>query len=212
MRLFAKTQRLLIISMLTVCLAPVAGIAADLPGTIGEVVSMMGTATATQPDGAMRTLDLDAPVMTKDVISSGGKSNVEISSKDESMLSQGPNTSTSLDDFVYSETVSASKMLLKVGTGTLRYVTGEVVTTYGLNNQKLATRQLSCPEPSLNNNFELMCRISLGTCPSTSPPQFSTTPRNVQMACQGMLAPAGLVHHPPGPHGCHIPAWHLWIL
>ena len=43
------------------------------------------------------------------------------------MLSQGPSARTSLDEFVYSDTASASRILLKLGAGTLRYVTGEVV-------------------------------------------------------------------------------------
>lgn len=127
MKLVAKVQYLFFLVLLLVCSVPVLSFAADLPDAIGEVVSIMGTATATQPDGAMRTLDLNAPVRTKDVIKTGCKSNIEIVFKDDSVFSQGPDSSTSLDEFVYSATPSASKILLKVGVGTLRYVTGQVV-------------------------------------------------------------------------------------
>ena len=127
MRPFEKAQCLLFIVMLFVCLASTSVIAADLPDTIGEVVSVIGTVTATQPDGDMRTLVLESRVVAKDVICTGCKSSVEIVFKDKSVLSQGPSARTSLDEFVYSDTASASKILLKLGAGTLRYVTGEVV-------------------------------------------------------------------------------------
>ena len=97
------------------------------PGAIGEVISLTGSVTAQGADGAMRKLDLNQPVVPKDVIVTGSRSNVEILFKDRSVFSQGPESRTVLDDYVYSAEPSASKMLLKVGTGTFRYVTGEIV-------------------------------------------------------------------------------------
>jgi hypothetical protein len=52
---------------------------------------------------------------------------VEILFKDHSVFSQGPDSRTVLDEYVYATEPSASKMLLKLGTGTFRYVTGEIV-------------------------------------------------------------------------------------
>ena len=71
MKSLEKIQCLLFIVMLFVCLASTAVIAADLPDAIGEVVSVVGIATATQPDGDMRTLAPDARVVAKDVICTG---------------------------------------------------------------------------------------------------------------------------------------------
>jgi hypothetical protein len=97
------------------------------PDAIGEVVSLTGTVTALGVDGTTRKLGLNQPVVPKDVIVTGSRSNVEILFKDRSVLSQGPDSRTVLDDFVYAADPSASKMLLKVGTGTFRYVTGQIV-------------------------------------------------------------------------------------
>ncbi|WP_243925104.1 FecR domain-containing protein [Pseudodesulfovibrio sp. S3-i] len=131
MRKFGKFTHFLLVAAFLVCLAPVAASAAetadDFPDAIGEVVFLMGTVTAQQPDGTSRKLDLNKQVIPKDVIVTGSRSNVEIVFKDKSVFSQGADSSTSLDDYVYSDTASASKMLFKMGTGTFRYVTGQIV-------------------------------------------------------------------------------------
>ncbi|MEZ7198555.1 FecR family protein [Pseudodesulfovibrio karagichevae] len=98
-----------------------------LPDAIGEVVSLAGTVTAQGADGAVRKLGLNHPVAPRDVIVTGSHSNVEILFHDRSVLSQGPDSRTAIDDFVYAADPSASKILLKVGTGTFRYVTGQIV-------------------------------------------------------------------------------------
>ena len=131
MRKLDKITQFLLTTALLVCLIPMAAFAADVagefPNAIGEVVFLMGTVTAQQPDGTMRKLDLNKQVIPKDVITTGCKSNVEIVFKDKSVFSQGADSSTSLNDFVYSDNPSMSKMLLKMGTGTFRYVTGQIV-------------------------------------------------------------------------------------
>ena len=123
--------RCLLLSAALVTLIPAAARAMDSEparaDAIGEVISLTGTVTAQGTDGATRKLDLNQPVVPKDIIVTGSRSNVEILFKDRSVFSQGPDSSTVLDDYVYAAEPSASKMLLKVGTGTFRYVTGEIV-------------------------------------------------------------------------------------
>ncbi|EGB14164.1 hypothetical protein DND132_0949 [Pseudodesulfovibrio mercurii] len=97
------------------------------PDAVGQVVSLNGKVTAQGADGTVRTLNVNHPVVPRDVIVTGSRSNVEILFKDRSVLSQGPDSRTSVDEYVFSDTPSASKMLLKVGTGTFRYVTGQIV-------------------------------------------------------------------------------------
>jgi hypothetical protein len=97
------------------------------PGAIGEVISLSGTVTATNADGVARKLGLNLPVAPGDVIVTGFRSNVEIQFSDRSVLSQGPESRTAIDDYVYAADPSASRMLLKVGTGTFRYVTGQII-------------------------------------------------------------------------------------
>jgi len=122
-----KIIRTTLLTALFICITQIAVFAAGPP--IGEVISMMGTVVAEQPDGTIRQLELNQPVITQDIIATGIKSNVEILFKDESVYSQGPESRISLDDFVYSDEKSASKLLFSMGQGTFRYVTGQIVKT-----------------------------------------------------------------------------------
>ena len=126
-----KLLHLAITVAFLVCLVPLGAFGADapenLPGAIGEVVYMVGTVTAEQADGTVRKLDLKKQVAQKDVIVTGIRSSVEIIFKDESVFSQGSNARISMDEFVYTGKASASKLLFKMGTGTFRYVTGQIV-------------------------------------------------------------------------------------
>jgi len=94
---------------------------------IGEVIHIMGAVTAQLPDQEARKLELTSPVYEQDVITSGRTGNVEILFKDESVYSQGTDSSVSLDKFVYSDTPDSSTLLFNVGTGAMRYVTGKIV-------------------------------------------------------------------------------------
>ncbi|NDV19292.1 hypothetical protein GO013_07650 [Pseudodesulfovibrio sp. JC047] len=96
---------------------------------IGEVASMEGTVIAEQSNGTIRNLDLNLPVMAHETIVTGMHSHVEIHFNDDSIYSQGPESRIALDEFVYSEDTSASKLLFKMGKGTFRYVTGQIVKT-----------------------------------------------------------------------------------
>ncbi|MBG0789786.1 MAG: FecR domain-containing protein [Desulfovibrionaceae bacterium] len=118
---------LLLAAALLACLVPVAALGAERPGAIGEVVYLVGTVTAERPGGAVRDLDLKKPVMAGDVVVTGSKSNVEIVFQDDSVFSQGPDARISMDEFVYTGQKSASKLLFRMGQGTFRYVTGQIV-------------------------------------------------------------------------------------
>ncbi len=127
MKEYRKTAAL-IFATAFILLAPLAAQAAGdgaMAAAIGEVVSLAGTVQVQQPDGITRKLELTHKVLAKDTIITGSRSHVEIVFIDDSIFSQGPESSTVLDEFVYSS--SASKMLLKMGTGTFRYVTGQIV-------------------------------------------------------------------------------------
>nr|WP_321514005.1 FecR domain-containing protein [uncultured Pseudodesulfovibrio sp.] len=127
MRIAEKLIRTTMLTILSICMTQFAAFAAGTP--IGEVVSMIGSVVAEQPDGTVRQLELNEQIITQDVIVTGIKSTVEILFKDESIYSQGPEARISLDDFVYSEEKSASRLLFSMGKGTFRYVTGQIVKT-----------------------------------------------------------------------------------
>ena len=94
---------------------------------IGEVVSMTGNVTATQPEGETRELFLASPVFLHDILRTEKTSTLEVRFTDETMLAQGPNSKLSLDDFVYSSDPSISNLLFQMGEGTFRYISGEIV-------------------------------------------------------------------------------------
>ena len=116
---------LAIMLLLVLCLQTPALAASTDP--IGQVVSMTGSVTAGLPDGDSRALDLDSPVHAGEVLVTGPASNVEIRLLDETILAQGPDSTITLDDYVFSTDSSASKLLFKMGTGTFRFLTGEIV-------------------------------------------------------------------------------------
>jgi hypothetical protein len=120
--------RLALALFLTCALAPVALAAQpdNGPDAIGTVAYLAGEAMA-ERSGGIRELTQDAPVRTGDIVVTGERSSVEIVFRDGSVLSQGANSRTVLDDFVYSGTPAASKILLRTAVGTVRYVTGKVV-------------------------------------------------------------------------------------
>lgn len=126
-----KLTHLMLMAALIACLVPGlafgAGEPENLPNAIGEVVYMVGKVQAEQPDGTVRVLDLNKQVIPKDTIVTGISSSVEIVFKDESVFSQGSNARISMDEFVYTGNPSASKLLFKMGEGTFRYVTGQIV-------------------------------------------------------------------------------------
>jgi hypothetical protein len=131
MKEMRTTLRSFLLAATLALFVPAAAMASDpapaVSDAIGEVISLNGTVSAEGADGAVRKLGLDQPVTPGDVVVTGSRSNVEILFKDRSVLSQGPDSRTALDDYVYAADPSASKMLLKLGAGTFRYVTGEIV-------------------------------------------------------------------------------------
>ncbi len=97
------------------------------PNAIGEVIFLQGDVHAAQPDGEDRKLDLGSQVIPLDKIITKSSSNIEIRFNDETIYAQAENSTISLDDYIYSETPSNSKLLFKMGEGTFRFVTGEIV-------------------------------------------------------------------------------------
>lgn len=94
---------------------------------IGQVVYMTGVVRAEKPDGASRSLQMMNPVFKTDILLTGPASNVEVRFLDETILAQGADARISLDEYVYSDDPSASTLLFKMGTGTFRFITGEIV-------------------------------------------------------------------------------------
>lgn len=116
---------LFFILLLTFCFQAPAWAATGDP--IGQVISMTGSVKALLADGSSRVLDLDSPVYAKEKLITGPASNVEVRLLDETILAQGPDSTISLDDYVFSPDPTVSKLLFKMSTGTFRFLSGEIV-------------------------------------------------------------------------------------
>ncbi len=93
---------------------------------IGTIVSLGGTATAQSADG-MRTLTVGSAVHSGEELHTEPGSHLEIRFIDQSVLSQGPDATITLDELVYDPAQpSASSMILELSKGTFRMVTGAV--------------------------------------------------------------------------------------
>jgi len=108
-----------------------AGLCLPSPATaaepIGKVIAMTGSARAVAEDGADRALDLDSPVFARERLVTGMASNLEVRLADETLLAQGPDSTITLDEYVFSNAPGMSKLLFKMGAGTFRFLTGEIV-------------------------------------------------------------------------------------
>jgi len=120
-RLAVTALALLLLAIL--CL-PGLSAAAD---PIGKVISMNGSAKAVAEDGADRALDLDSPVFARERLVTGRASNIEVRLADETLLAQGPDSTITLDEYVFSNDPAMSKLLFKMGAGTFRFLTGQIV-------------------------------------------------------------------------------------
>ncbi|MGE4420994.1 MAG: hypothetical protein AB7D39_01720 [Pseudodesulfovibrio sp.] len=122
--------RTALVLALLCALAPAAlasGPGATPDNAIGSVAYLTGEVMAERTDGDARTLAQGEAVRAGDIIVTAASSCVEIVFKDGSVFSQGAQSRTALDGFVYTDKPSASKMLLKMAVGTARYVTGKIV-------------------------------------------------------------------------------------
>nr|WP_319543494.1 FecR domain-containing protein [uncultured Pseudodesulfovibrio sp.] len=113
-----------------VCLLPSQSLAAESSGhpfPIGEVIHIMGFVSAAPPGSEPRKLELKSPVFRNETIVTGKTGNVEIRFTDATVYSQGAESTLSLDDYIFSEDASISKLLFTMGKGTFRFVTGQIV-------------------------------------------------------------------------------------
>ncbi|MCF8109535.1 MAG: VCBS domain-containing protein, partial [Desulfohalobiaceae bacterium] len=94
--------------------------------SIGEVVAVRGTAEAVSEDG-VRTLESGDAVYQGETLITSDASTLEVRFLDDTRLSQGANSRVDLDSYVYDpETPSNSSLLLELGTGVFRTMTGEI--------------------------------------------------------------------------------------
>ncbi len=95
-------------------------------GSVGKVIQLNGQAQAVSEAGT-RELHLDSEVFQGDTIVTKSASNLEIVFNDDTSLSQGENAKAVINTYVYDpEHVDGASLLLEMGKGVFRTVTGEI--------------------------------------------------------------------------------------
>ncbi len=94
---------------------------------IGSIVALQGRATAAGADGAARDLALKSAVFAGDTLKTGPGSRVQVLFTDDSLFSQGENSETILDEYVFDPKAKEKNgFKARVGKGVFRTVTGKI--------------------------------------------------------------------------------------
>ncbi|OEU69479.1 MAG: hypothetical protein BA863_14290 [Desulfovibrio sp. S3730MH75] len=94
--------------------------------SIGVVLAANGEVFL-QSDSGMRSVESGAPVYAGDELITGAGSTAEIRFVDDTLLSQGADSSIALDDYIFDDSAdSPSELLFNMSQGTFRMVTGKI--------------------------------------------------------------------------------------
>ena len=118
--------------LLTVLLSTVAPIARVDAQNAGRVGAVNPDATGTPPGGASRTLAIGGNVVYKEKIQTSSAGSTQVLFPDTSTLNVGPNSTITIDEYVYDPNAGTGKMVASVGKGMLRFVGGQISHTAGI--------------------------------------------------------------------------------
>jgi hypothetical protein len=91
---------------------------------IGYVKTVSSEASITT-GGKQFKADVGAPVQQGSTLRTGAKSSMGVTFKDETVVSFGPNTELTVDEYLYAPSQGKLKMGSKLNKGSLNYVSGE---------------------------------------------------------------------------------------
>jgi hypothetical protein len=106
-------------------LLPSAGLAAEVVGKVTRVEYQAQIGGATAVEGA--------PVRTNDQLRTGPKARLEITFRDQTVLTLGENASVVVDRYVFNPGEGSGEMAVKATTGAMRFVTGRINQIAGHN-------------------------------------------------------------------------------
>jgi hypothetical protein len=119
MRSFIKTTCFFV---LLVCLAARLTQADD---SIGAIKKLNGSATVVR-EKTDHKVTIGAPVFMKDVLKTDNTGSLGITFKDNTMISVGPNTVYTIDEYVYQPNEQKLAFVSQVSKGTLHFVSGNL--------------------------------------------------------------------------------------
>jgi hypothetical protein len=115
-----------------------AGTVADVPGSVGQVATLHGTATVIRANAAAVALKISDPIFKSDTLETAVDSTLGVTFDDETTFSLSANTRIVIDQFVYQEGGNANAATFNVALGTAAFVASLVAKT---GDMKIATPQ-----------------------------------------------------------------------
>jgi hypothetical protein len=92
---------------------------------IGAIKKLNGAATVVR-DKIEQKINIGAPVFMKDVLKTDTTGSLGITFKDNTMISVGPNTVYTIDEYVYQPNEQKLAFVSKISKGTLHFVSGNL--------------------------------------------------------------------------------------
>lgn len=114
----------LLVFIVVLCLLPFASALAQ-GARIGQLRNVQGDAFLIRGE-ARRPATVGDIVHRRDVIETGAGGGVGITFDDNSILSTGPNSSISLDEYMFNPSTMQGSFLTRLGKGTLSVISGDI--------------------------------------------------------------------------------------
>ncbi len=96
---------------------------------IGQVTAVQGGASVTRNNAAAAPLQKDSEIYRDDVVQTGASGTLSITFDDETTFNLSPNTSVTIDEFIYDEKSKNNAAAFKVARGTVAFVASQVAKT-----------------------------------------------------------------------------------
>jgi hypothetical protein len=93
--------------------------------SIGAIKKINGAATVVREKGELK-VNLGDPVFMKDVLKTDKNGSLGITFKDNTMISLGPNTVYTIDEYVFKASDQKMAFVSKISKGTLNFVSGNL--------------------------------------------------------------------------------------
>lgn len=93
--------------------------------SIGSVKKISGAATIVR-ESREQAVTLGAPIYMKDVLKTDNTGSLGITFRDNTMISIGPNTVYTIDEYVFKPSEQKMAFVSKISKGTLNFVSGKI--------------------------------------------------------------------------------------
>lgn len=101
------------------------GFAAEPSSSIGYVMKVQGEASVTQV-GATQAATIGTPLYVGSTVKTGPAGSMGVTLKDNTVMSFGPNSELTLDEFIFDPAQDDLKLSAKITHGTLDYISGTI--------------------------------------------------------------------------------------